>query len=214
VEGAINDVQWGDIVQSLAIVRVSANTVRVACRFIPGARRWSVNDPRVPKRPLRDVLEEMAYCYILREYYESPTAKQRAEQFEQARIAVEKARDLLCEATIVLPHYPDRDLSIDQEKYGAVEHLLTQIIPDLRRRTDKLSAGGSSSKQNAQKRYSEYWHGLTQLWRAMGGKPLRKKLLRQFLLACSQPQSTSMSTRALGKKIDSFLSNLQRRKRA
>jgi len=150
----------------------------------------------------------MAYCYILREHYESPTAKQRAERFEQARIAVGKARDLLGEATFVFPHYPDRDLSVDQEKYNALEHLLTWIIPDLQWRIDKLSAGGSSRKQNAQKRYSEYWHGLTQLWRAFVGKPLRKKLLRPFLLACSQPQSAGMNTQTLGKKIDSFLSNL------
>ena len=208
VAGAISDAQWKAIQQIFTAAGVNANAVKVACRFIPGARRWSVNDPGVPQRALRDVLEEMAYCYILREYYKSPTAKQRAEQFKTARIAVEEARDLLRDATFVLPHYPDRNLGVDQEKYDVLEPLLTRIIPDLQWRTDKLSAGGSSSKQNAQKRYTEYWHGLTQLWRAIVGKPLHKKLLRQFLLACSQPLPAGMNARTFGKKTDSFLSNL------
>jgi hypothetical protein len=208
VEGAISDAQWGDIVRSLVAVGVNANAVKVACRFVPGMRRWSVNDPGVPQRALRDVLEEMAYCYILREHYESPTAKQRAEQFEQARIAAKEARDLLRDANWVFPHYPDRDLSVDQGKDDALEHLLTWKIRDLQGRIDRLSAGGSSSEQNALKRYGQYWRGLTQLWRAIVGKPLHEKPLHQFLLACSQPLSTSMNARTLGKKIDSFLSNL------
>jgi hypothetical protein len=45
VEGAISDAQWEGIVESLAAVGVNANAVKVACRFVPGMRRWSVNDP-------------------------------------------------------------------------------------------------------------------------------------------------------------------------
>jgi hypothetical protein len=169
----------------------------------------------VPQRPLRDVLEEMAYCYILREHYKSPAAWQRAKQFETTRIAVKRARDLLRDASFVLPYYPDRDLGVDWKKDDALEHLLTWKIADLRGRIDELSAGSSSSNQNALKRYSEYWHGLTQLWRVTvcKGKPLRAKPLHQFLLVCSQPLSTSMSTRTLGEKIDSFLSNLSHSKK-
>jgi hypothetical protein len=215
VEGAISDAQREDIVRSLATVGVDANAVTVGCRFVPGVRQWSVNEPGVPRRPLRAVLDEMAYCYILSEHYKPPAAWQRAKQFEKTRVAVEEARGRLGDATFVFPHYPDRDLGVDQGKYDALEYLLTWAIADLQWRTDRLSAGGSSSKQNAQKRYSEYWHGLTQLWRAIvcKGKPLRKKLLRQFLLACSQPLSTSINARTLGKKIDSFLSNLSHSKK-
>jgi hypothetical protein len=206
VEGAISDAQWEGIARSLAAVGVNANAVKVGCRFVPGVRQWSINDPGAPRRPLRAVLEEMAYCYILSEYYKPPTTKQRADQFEKARIAVETARDLLRDATWVFPHYPDRDLSVDRGKDDALEHLLTWKEADLRGRIDKLSAGGGSSMRNAMTRYSEYWRGLTLLWLAITKiDRYRRKHLRRFLFACSEPLFSKMTSSELDRLIDGFV---------
>jgi hypothetical protein len=204
VEGAISDAQWEDIVRCLAAAGVDANAVKVACRFVTSMRRWSIDDPAVPKRPLRDVMEEMAYRYILSEHHESPTAKQLAGRFERARVAVERARDLLLDATFVFPYFLDRDLGVDRGKDDDLQRLLTWKTADLPERIASLKEMGKQSADNASTR--DYWRELAGLWSRIANVPkYRRRHLCRFLFACSQPLFPEMSNSELERLLDSFV---------
>jgi hypothetical protein len=217
--GTFSKADWGKIRQSLASIGVDLDTARISAHFearSAGIYRYSASNQSWlsvmlsagPEWRLSEVLQRLAYFYTLSE---PKTAKQWAKELQRARAATEKALTSLRFVGGAPVNYPDSAMRSGAAKDRALYDLVTWKIVELQKRITKLRAIDSRN-QSALKVQTKYWRELKPLWRVLVGprKPLRRKLLGQFLLACSQPVFADMNTRVLVQKINSFLTNLYR----
>jgi hypothetical protein len=211
--GTFSKADWQKIKQILASIGVDLDSARMSAHFearSEGIYQYSSSrHPWLSAGPewrLDEVLQRMVYFHTLSE---PKTSKQWAKKLEKALAATEKARTALHFVRLAPINYPDNAMRSDAARDRTLDDLMTGKAADLRARITKLQAIDSRG-QSALTPLAKYCRELTDLWRALvgPGKPLHKKLLGQFLLACSRPLFRNMSARELGQRIDSFLSNL------
>jgi hypothetical protein len=213
--GTFSTADWEKIKQSLASGGVDLNTARISAHFEarPAGiyRYFASSQPWLSTGPewrLPEVLQRLAYLYTLSE---PKTAKQWAKELGRALAVTEKALTALRFIGGAPINYPDNAMRSDATKDRALYDLMTWKTGELKERVAKLQSINSSS-HSALTVQAKYWRELTDLWRTIvcqgKRKPLRKKPLHQFLFACSQPLFRRTGARTLGRKIDSFLSNL------
>jgi hypothetical protein len=222
-KGTFSAADWEEIKRSFAGIGVDLNTAGISAHFESGAvphkggrvyRYSTSNHPWLSAGPewrLRDVLQQLAYFYTVPD---PPTAKQWARELERAQAATEAALTALRFVAGAPANYPDNAMRpADATKDRALSDLMAWKIAELRERVAKLRAIDSRS-QSALKTQTKYWHELTDLWRACrDGSRLHEKTLHRFLLACSRAPFAEISDCELGRRIDSFRSNLSRSKK-
>jgi hypothetical protein len=151
-----------------------------------------------PQRPLRDELQEIAYSHARSK---PPTPLQRAKELEKARIAVEKALAVLRHAEAY--DYPGNAAG-NREQLFTLYDLMTKKAAELQERIAKLKAMGGSGNQNRRTVQRDYWRELARLWLGITKiHRYRRKHLRRFLFACSQPRP--FKTAGLEQRIDDFV---------
>ena len=126
---------------------------------------------------LRDELQYLAQYYSARSRLGRPlTPKQQATELKND-LAVLKAAVV----SSVAGHHVDAALTV------RVYTGLADLIPQLQRHLDKLTAMGSRSNESARKLRTEYWIELTRLWRKLDANRRRHEDLHRFLFSCSAP---------------------------
>jgi hypothetical protein len=217
-KGTFSEADWEEIEQSLITIGVDLNKARISAHFEArqtGIYQYSTgNHPWLSAGPewrLRDVLQQLAYFYTVPD---PPTARQWARELDEAQTATDEALTALRFVAGAPVNYPDNAMRpADAAKDRALYDLMAWKIAELRERIAKLQAIDSRSK-SALTVQTRYWDELTGLWRAFrDGRRLHEKWLHRFLLACSRAPFAEISNRELGRRIDSFLSNLSRSKK-
>jgi hypothetical protein len=212
-----SEAQRQEIKESLAERGVDLNAEMVDELYGP-REWWGVEDYTPAQRPLRNVLQEVAYHAAMARGTKSKTPLQQAEYLQKILTAFETAVTTLARTSsdgdligghLGLPTFDQLDVLI-QRKNG-LRAAMRQYIAELQERIAKLKAMGSRKKLNARshKAHNHYWEILARLWLKVAGSagPKRRQHLCRFLLACTPPTLfPDMTAQELEQRSTAFVS--------
>jgi hypothetical protein len=148
-----------------------------------GLREWLGWEyyPPAAQRPLRNVLQELAYTTAIACTIEWKTPKQLANEVRGQVAEFEKVLALVdsIHPARDLPPFDEVDFRIGRRKI--LRAAIAQEIAEGRAYLDKLEAGGGPIGENARTLRSEYWDKLARLWLKTTGStgPFRCSLVRR-----------------------------------
>lgn len=205
-QATFSEAQWQEIKESLAERGVDLNAEIVDERYGP-REWWGYEDRTQSQRPLRNVLQEVAYHAAIACELKPKTPKQIAKEVQEEVAEFEKVLDLNARN---LPTFDELDARIERRK--TLQAAIAEEIAERRAYLDKLEAAGSRSAENARTVYNDYWQILARLWLKATGSagPLRRKRLGRFLLACTPSRLFDMDTQKLEQSVTAFVSNFFR----
>jgi hypothetical protein len=212
-----SEAQRQEIKESLAERGVDVNAEMVDELYGP-REWWGWEDYTPAQRPLRNVLQEVAYQAAMARGMKLETPLQRAENLQKILTAFETAVTRLAhtpsdgglgDGPRGLPTFDQLDVLI--ERKNALLAAMRQYIAELQERIAKLKAMGSQKKLNARshKAYNLYWEILARLWLKVTGSagPKRRQHLCRFLLACTPPTLfPDMTAQELEQRSTTFVS--------
>jgi hypothetical protein len=213
--------QWQEIKESLAERDVDLNVEMVDELYSP-RDWWGWEDYTPAQRPLRNVLQEVAYHAAMARGMKRFTPLQQAEHLQKMLTAFERAVTMLASTArdgglgggfLGLPTFDQLDVLI--KRRNALLAAMRQYIAELQERIAKLRAMGSYKKLNARsgKAHIQYWEILAPLWLKVTGSvgPKRRRHLCRFLLACTLPTLfPDMTLRDLEQSSKTFVSSFFR----
>jgi hypothetical protein len=212
-----SEAQWQEIRESLAERSVELETEMVDELYGP-REWWGWQDYTPAQRPLRNVLQEVAYHAAMARGMKPPTPRQQAEDLQKILTAFETALTMLartpsdgglCGGHLGLPTFDKFDVLI--ERKNTLLAATREYIGGLQESIAKLRAMGNRSAQNARTHKEHYhlWEIVARLWLKVTGSagPKRRQHLRRFLLACTPPTLyPGMTAQALKQSSSAFVS--------
>jgi hypothetical protein len=208
--GTFSKADWQKIKQILASIGVDLDTASVSAHFGGKTARGRVyrysssGHPWIATGPqwrLSEVVQRLAHFYALSE---PKTPKQWAKKLTRALTLTEKALKELDFVRLAPVNNP-----VTAKHRALYDHMIRPAA-ELREHVAELQVIDSKS-QSALTTLNKYCRELTDLWRALcPDKRLRRKrkLLGQFLLACSRPVFPNARKPVLAQKIKNFLTRL------